>query len=551
MYWLDGSSKLPFVPRCSYILSSSRARAFAQAEALIEDQARILKSCVKIANFDYWCIEASELVDLVIDFASRDEKYLRRDGLSTREEGSVRISNLNSQFVNLICFSTFERAVRRLRANSRSTQSSLAPLALTTTSLLRGNTLTRLLSTPNEATRTDATPSVSPSVPRHHRATPRSSTLTPTVTSCRHERPSTDRVASPTRVSKEEGEERRGKKERERREMRDGEREGVRQELSKPPPPPPPTNGAHTQGDGKRRRRRRRCRRHCRYHCTAPNPPLAAGLPKRVPTPTKHPGKHHPPPRNRVPPPHHGGNHPNRRRPRHRRRRHRRWTPTTTALGVPPPNPSPLSGMHPPPTSNPSQGRYRGDTHHPRPHCRFPLLTPAWMPGAALPPEPTPSPGTHTLPPLASSNNWRDTAPNRLPRHRPALPDSSPTPTAIASHNNEGRSIDPLVGARVKGKEESRTEARRKRGGRRRRRPTRKRRCGRRDEKRRGGRTAAGELLLATRVLASGSNEAAKDGGILAVVTLTCLVTAVHYRGSHCPNPTLTSHSLHSCTALF
>jgi hypothetical protein len=32
------------------------------------------------------CTEASELVDLVIDLARRDEKYLLRDGLSTPDE---------------------------------------------------------------------------------------------------------------------------------------------------------------------------------------------------------------------------------------------------------------------------------------------------------------------------------------------------------------------------------------------------------------------------------------------------------------------------------
>ena len=83
MYWLDGSSRLPFVPRCSYLMSSSRAKKFALAQGLIQNQARIVKSCVKTGNFDHRCIEASELVDLVIDLAQRDKKYLCRDGLST------------------------------------------------------------------------------------------------------------------------------------------------------------------------------------------------------------------------------------------------------------------------------------------------------------------------------------------------------------------------------------------------------------------------------------------------------------------------------------
>jgi hypothetical protein len=57
-------------------MSNSRARKFALAQDLIENQAWIVKSLVKIGDFDHWCIAASELVDLVIDLAQRDEKYL-------------------------------------------------------------------------------------------------------------------------------------------------------------------------------------------------------------------------------------------------------------------------------------------------------------------------------------------------------------------------------------------------------------------------------------------------------------------------------------------
>ena len=119
MYWLDGSSKLPFVPRCSYLLSSSRAKKFALAQDLIENQARIVKSLVKIGDFDHWCHAASELVDLMLDLVWRDEKYLRQDGLSTRDESLCRISNLNSQFVNFVCFSAFELTRKRLSPASR------------------------------------------------------------------------------------------------------------------------------------------------------------------------------------------------------------------------------------------------------------------------------------------------------------------------------------------------------------------------------------------------------------------------------------------------
>src|ERR1700676_898444 len=114
MYWLDGSSSLPFVLSCSYMLSSSRARKIFLAQDLIENQARIVKSSVKTDDFDHWCIEASELVDLMIDLARRDEKYLQRDGLSTPEESHCRIARLNSQYVNSVSRLTFEIVFRRL-----------------------------------------------------------------------------------------------------------------------------------------------------------------------------------------------------------------------------------------------------------------------------------------------------------------------------------------------------------------------------------------------------------------------------------------------------
>src|SRR6267154_434339 len=108
MYWLDGSSRLPFVPRCSYLLSSSRTKKFSLAQDLIENQAWIVKSLVKIGDFDNWCHAASELVDLMIDLAWRDEKYLCWDSLSTCDHSLCLISNLKLQFVNSVRFLTFE-----------------------------------------------------------------------------------------------------------------------------------------------------------------------------------------------------------------------------------------------------------------------------------------------------------------------------------------------------------------------------------------------------------------------------------------------------------
>ena len=113
MYWLDGSSELPYTPKSSYLLSKTRTRAIALAQDLIENQARIVKSCVKYNNFHHWCTEASELVDLMIDLIRRDEKYLLRDGLSIPEESLCRISTLRSQYVNLVSVSTFENVIQR------------------------------------------------------------------------------------------------------------------------------------------------------------------------------------------------------------------------------------------------------------------------------------------------------------------------------------------------------------------------------------------------------------------------------------------------------
>jgi hypothetical protein len=101
MFWLDRSSTLPFVPYCSYIMSNSRTRAFAQAQGLIEDRPLNLKFSIETKNFKYWCHCAQELVELMIDLDQRDKKYLHRDGLSTHEEGLHQISDLNSQIVNL------------------------------------------------------------------------------------------------------------------------------------------------------------------------------------------------------------------------------------------------------------------------------------------------------------------------------------------------------------------------------------------------------------------------------------------------------------------
>jgi hypothetical protein len=86
---------------------------------IIEDQARIVKSCVEIGNFNHWCHAASELVDLVTDLAWRDEGYLCQDALSTQDEGLRRILDLNSQLVNFVNYLTFELTHKCLSSPSQ------------------------------------------------------------------------------------------------------------------------------------------------------------------------------------------------------------------------------------------------------------------------------------------------------------------------------------------------------------------------------------------------------------------------------------------------
>jgi hypothetical protein len=218
MYWLDGSARLPFVPHCSYLMSSSRAKKFALAQDLIENQARIVKSLVKIGDFDHWCIEASELVDLVVDLVWRGEKYLHQDGLSTRDESLRQISNLNSQFVNFVCFSVFELACKRLSPPSRMSRRALTNNSvLTPTTPCNNNLLLR--DGPNRAELTSFSS-----------AQPPPTTTTTTTSPPRVRWPQKGDVTPERREEKGIG----------REERREGEKKGMCN-PSKPTPPPPLT----------------------------------------------------------------------------------------------------------------------------------------------------------------------------------------------------------------------------------------------------------------------------------------------------------------------
>jgi hypothetical protein len=240
MYWLDGSSKLPFVPRCSYLLSSSRAKKFALAQDLIENQARIVKSCVKIGDFDHWCYAASELVDLVLDLVRRDEKYLRRDGLSSHSDSLRRISELSSQFVNFVQFSTFELAQARLGIKTQTVTPQPPP------------SMRRL--TP-AAVRPTA---VTPASPRH--TLPPTSTTTTTLHS--HGPPpigTTPCARTPRKeVDRKERDERKEvRREGVEKEERRGEKGEEKQKQGRKPPTPPPLTNRHEREPPRPRKRKR------------------------------------------------------------------------------------------------------------------------------------------------------------------------------------------------------------------------------------------------------------------------------------------------------
>jgi hypothetical protein len=67
MFWLDGSSTLPFTIVPTSFVSKACVELITGTLASVENQAEIEKSWVKIKNFDHWCRAASELVDLAND----------------------------------------------------------------------------------------------------------------------------------------------------------------------------------------------------------------------------------------------------------------------------------------------------------------------------------------------------------------------------------------------------------------------------------------------------------------------------------------------------
>ena len=119
MFLLDGSSSLPFHIISAPFLNKYCLEDLAETLAELENQAKIVKSCVEIGNFDHWCIAASELVDIANLIVWTDNSFLYWDGLISERERLHRCSHVSSQLVDLVSFSTFEHAHERLLAISK------------------------------------------------------------------------------------------------------------------------------------------------------------------------------------------------------------------------------------------------------------------------------------------------------------------------------------------------------------------------------------------------------------------------------------------------
>jgi len=135
MFWLDGSSTLPFP-----IVSQGFSRNLmlnALLLASVENQAKIAKSWVEIGNFNHWCHAASELVDLTKHLIYMDNSLLYYEGLISNNERLHCYSKLNPQLVDLVCFFMFEHVCKCLLANFKFTNSSVpTTLSPSTTNLV-------------------------------------------------------------------------------------------------------------------------------------------------------------------------------------------------------------------------------------------------------------------------------------------------------------------------------------------------------------------------------------------------------------------------------
>lgn len=126
IFWLDGSSTLPFKIISLSFAGKAMVEDSAKILAEIEVQAKIAKSWVEIHNFDHWCHAASELVDLAADllYMELDYLYVYEASISL-DEKYHQFTKLDSQLKNSVCFSTFECTCERLA--NKSSSSALLP----------------------------------------------------------------------------------------------------------------------------------------------------------------------------------------------------------------------------------------------------------------------------------------------------------------------------------------------------------------------------------------------------------------------------------------
>jgi hypothetical protein len=115
MFWLDGSSKLPFPIVSTRCIGKPCVKHLAEALASVENQAKIAKSWVKIGDFDCWCLAASELVDLTFSLLDADTSFLYYKDLISADQRLHYRSQISSHLMGLVSLLMFERARTQLK----------------------------------------------------------------------------------------------------------------------------------------------------------------------------------------------------------------------------------------------------------------------------------------------------------------------------------------------------------------------------------------------------------------------------------------------------
>jgi hypothetical protein len=188
MFWLDGSSTLPFQIVSTRFLEKPCVESLAEVLASIENQAKIAKSWVEIGDFNHWCQAASLLVDLTNDLVAMDNDFLYYEGLISNNERLHRCSELSSQLVDLVSFSTFEHACEHLLVNFK------FPVPPVTTSLATHHNLLVNERPSPVSTETGAEVTTTSQVLLCHMAVSPQTTTTSTPTDCAQPSPTLNEV---------------------------------------------------------------------------------------------------------------------------------------------------------------------------------------------------------------------------------------------------------------------------------------------------------------------------------------------------------------------